>query len=221
MDPAPARGEHAAEHGRRLDQLAHRAVEALVDLTRQPGQPVRQRRRLGDQARPQEQARGEQHGDDEGEERADRHAPADGEGVCPRDDRAEEVGERHREEDGQGEATRQPDERGDAGDRHEPDRLHGGSAASGRGAGSVRTTGLRRAYDASTRERLRMTTTAIRASTVHQRVEVGLVEDEQPRRRGDPRAAGARGLVDERELTERVAGAQRAHDVLARAASPG
>ena len=164
VGPAPALLEHAAEHGRRFYQLAHGAVEARVDLTRQRGQSVHQRRRLGDHARPQEQTRGEQHGDDDGEERADRHAPADGEGVRPRDDRAEQVGQRHREEDGQGEATRQPDERGDTGDRHEPARLHGGSAASGRGAGSVRTTGLLRAYAASSRERLRMMTTAIRAS---------------------------------------------------------
>jgi len=73
--------EHAAEHGRCLDQLAHRAIEARVDLTRQRGQTVHQRRRLDDHARPQEQAGGEQHGGDDGEERGNRNAPADGAGV--------------------------------------------------------------------------------------------------------------------------------------------
>ena len=161
--PAPALGEHAAEHGRRLEQLAHRAVEARVDLAREPGQTVHQPRRLGEHARPQEHAGGEQHGDDGGEERTDRHTPADGAGVRPRDDRAEQVGERHREKDREGEATRQPGKRGNAGD-HEPARLHVGSAAPGPGPGSLTTTGLLRAYAARSRERLRMTTTAIRAS---------------------------------------------------------
>ena len=165
LDPAPALGEHAAEAGRRLDQLAEGAVEARVDLGQQRRQAVRQARRLDDHARPQQHAGGEPHGDDDGEERTDRHAPADREGIRPRDDRAQQVGQHHREEDGQDEAARQPGERGDADDRHEPEWLHGcGSPAFGSGAGSVKTNGLRRVYAASTRERLRRTTRAIRAS---------------------------------------------------------
>ena len=50
VDPAPALGEHTAEHRCRLDELPHRAVEASVELNRQRRQAVRERRQLGGHA---------------------------------------------------------------------------------------------------------------------------------------------------------------------------
>ena len=50
---------------------------------------------------------------------------------------------------------------------------------------------------------------------IQEHLEVALVEDEQSRRRRHPRRGRAREGVDEGELTEGVAGAKRAQDVLA------
>ena len=52
----------------------------------------------------------DQHSDDDGEQRAHRHASPDGQGVRPRDRRAQEIGECGREEHGQEQATGQPGE---------------------------------------------------------------------------------------------------------------
>jgi len=145
LDPVPALGQEAPKRRRRLGQLAHHGVEADVDLPRQRGQPVHQGRGLGEHTRPQQEAGDGQHGDDDREQYAHRHAPPDGQGVRPCDRRAQEIGERSREEHGQDEATGQPGERGETTPHEKPGRLHSGPALSGPGPGSVATTGLRRA----------------------------------------------------------------------------
>ena len=83
--------------------------------------------------------------DDDGKQRADRHAPADRESVRPRDHRAQKVGQRGREEHGQGQASGQPGEREEAAPDEEPTRLHDGPAVSGPRPDSVASTGVRRA----------------------------------------------------------------------------
>src|SRR5262249_37884298 len=50
---------------------------------------------------------------------------------------------------------------------------------------------------------------------VHEGIEVALVENEQSRQCRDPRCGRAREVVDEGELTEGLAGRERAQDVLA------
>ena len=145
LDPVPALGQEAPHRGRRLAELAHRGVEPEVDLPRQRGQAIHQRARLGEHARPQQEARADQPRDDDREQRAHRHAPPDGEGVRPRDRRAQEIGERGREEHGQDHAAGQPGERDEAAPRENAARLHSGPDLSGPGPGSVAITGLRRA----------------------------------------------------------------------------
>ena len=114
-------------------------------MRRQCGKALHQRRAFREHARPEQEAGDDQHGDDDGEERAHRHAAPDGQGVRPRDRRAQDIGERGREEHGQRQATGQPNEREEAAPREEPARLHRGPAVSGPGPGSAASTGLRRA----------------------------------------------------------------------------
>ena len=161
LDPGPALGQQAPKRRRRLGQVANHGVEAEVDLPRHRRKAVHQCRALSEHTRPEQEAGNHQHGDDDGEQRAHRHASPDGQGVRPRDRRTQEIRECGREEHGQEQAAGQPGEGREAAPREEPARLHSGPAVSG--PGSVASTGLRRAYMASIRERLRITTTAIRA----------------------------------------------------------
>ncbi len=145
LHPVPTFRQEPPERGRRLGQLADGGVQADVDLPRQRGQPVHQRRGLRDHARPEQEPDDDQHGDDDREQRAHRHAPPDGQGIRPRDRRAQEIGERGGKEHGQEQAAREPGQRDDTAPREEPAGSHSGPAVSDPGPGSLMAPGWRRA----------------------------------------------------------------------------
>ena len=71
VDPALALGEHAAQHGQRLDQLPQCAVEGSCRSgVASAGSPSTSRRRLGEHAGTDQQACAEQQGDHDREEDA-------------------------------------------------------------------------------------------------------------------------------------------------------
>jgi hypothetical protein len=204
LDPVPTLGQEAPNRRRRLGQIAHRGVEADVDLPRERRKVVHHCRALSEHTRPEQEAGDDQHGDDDDEQRAHRHAAPDGQCVRPRDRRAQEIGQRRprgtRAGAGHGPARRGP--------RGRPTR---GAGPASQRAGRPRAR-LGREHRNAPRVHGEQPREVARhhegnpGVAVDERVEVALVEDEQPPRRGDSRGGRAREVVDEGELAEGIAG---------------